>query len=62
MKDEDSIAITIIRAVIEGLERKIERFTGKDNIRFRIALRGKILMLSDIIKSIEETSKVMNDH
>jgi hypothetical protein len=57
MSEEDSIAITIIKANIERCEATISKHKDPEDVGVRIAARGKIIMLESIIKDIIYTSK-----
>ena len=59
MKDDDRIAISVIKSKIESCQCTIERYQGDENIGVRIQAQSKIIMLEDIIKEIEHTSKRM---
>jgi hypothetical protein len=57
MKDEDSVAVSLIKNKIESLECTIKTYQGDENIGVRIQAQSKIVMLEGIIKDIEHTSK-----
>lgn len=57
MSNEDSIAVSILKGKIVALEATIKKYQGDENIGVRIQAQSKIVMLEQLIKDIEYTSK-----